>query len=540
MKRNFATKIHLIMKEFRSILTFLFAVIAPLVIITLALRDVKDDHHNLNELRAKYSVAHKSVVDHSQHAVLQQEFTNPHEITAACLSCHTERGKEVLKNAHWNWEREAYIPGRGVTYLGKKNLINNFCTGISSNEGTCNRCHIGYGWENDHFDFTNEYNIDCLICHDNTNTYEKAKGGAGYPVMSDEGPDFTKILGNVGRPGTYNCGYCHFHSAGGNNVKHGDLEMALLTADRTVDVHMGVDGLRMSCVECHPAENHQMLGRYYGVSSSNTQRATCEQCHTSVPHANSKLNEHTVKVDCKTCHIPTYAKVNPTKTYWDWSTATKRKDGKPYEVLDSSGVQLYASIKGDFNWQRNAVPEYGWFNGTADHHLLTDKVDLNNLPLKINTLFGSYDDKDSKIIPMKVHRGKQPYDVENLTIIQPKLWDKEVNKGALWVDLDWERALEEGMKYVEMPYSGKYDFIETEMYLPVSHMVSTSELALNCKDCHTRDNSRLAQLTDFYMPGRDRNLTLDTLGRWLIILSLLGVMTHGAARIIISRKTKTA
>jgi octaheme c-type cytochrome (tetrathionate reductase family) len=527
------------MNNFRPILFFVFSIVAPLVIITIALRQTSQDHQMLNELKEKYSGIPQQVVDHSRFEVLQQDFTNPHEITAACLSCHTERGKEVLQNVHWNWEREAYIPGRGVTYLGKKNLLNNFCTGISSNEGTCNRCHIGYGWADKTFDHSNEFNIDCLICHDNTETYEKAKGAAGYPVMGDKGPDYRKITASVGRPGNYNCGYCHFNSAGGNNVKHGDLEMALLTADRKVDVHMGIDGGNMLCVDCHTADNHKMLGRYYGVSSSNTQRANCEQCHTATPHTNNKLNEHVIKVDCRTCHIPTYAKVNPTKTYWDWSTATRRIDGKPYQVLDSLGNQVYASIKGDFFWAHNAEPEYYWFNGTADHHLITDKIDLENLPLKINTLFGEYKNKESKIVPMKVHRGKQPYDTENLTIIQPKLWDKEENKGALWVDLDWEAALKNGMEYLELPYSGKHDFIETEMFLPISHMVSPVEQTLDCKDCHTRNEGRLAQLDDFYMPGRDRNATLDGIGRWLIILSILGVAAHGAARFYFAKQSQT-
>lgn len=524
------------MQNFKTIFTFVFAVIAPLVIITLALREATVENELLNRLREEHSRVHRSGVDHSKHEILQQDFTNPHEITAACLSCHTERGQEVLGNVHWNWEREAYIPGRGVTYLGKKNLINNFCTGVASNEGTCNRCHIGYGWWDNTFDFGNELNIDCLICHDNTNTYEKARGQAGYPLMGDGGPDFRQIVGNVGRPGKYNCGYCHFQGGGGNNVKHGDLEFALLTAGRDVDVHMGVDGMNFSCVECHTAENHQMLGRYYGVSSSNTQRATCQQCHTDFPHTNSKLNEHTVKVDCKTCHIPIYAKVNPTKTYWDWSTATRRQDGLPYEIIDTLGDVRYTSIKGDFYWVRNAVPEYTWFNGTADHHLLTDKVDLDDLPLKINTLFGAYDDDDSKIVPVKIHGGKQPYDLEHMNIIQPKLWDREENRGALWIDLDWEASLKGGMEYLGMEYSGRHDFVETEMFLTVSHMVSPADQALQCADCHTRENSRLAALTDFYMPGRDHNATLDSLGRLIILLSLLGVASHGIARFFVSKK----
>jgi octaheme c-type cytochrome (tetrathionate reductase family) len=527
------------MQNLRSIVTFFLAIVAPLVLITLVLREASVDHTRLALLKEQYATEHQSGVDHGKHTILQQDFNNPHLVTAACLSCHTERGKEVLGNAHWNWEREAYIPGKGVTYLGKKSLINNFCTGIASNEGTCNRCHIGYGWKDKHFDFTNEYNIDCLVCHDNTGTYEKARGGAGYPPGGSDAPDYRTIVANVGLPKSNNCGYCHFHGGGGNNVKHGDLEMALLTADRSIDVHMGVDGMNMQCVACHTAENHQMLGRYYGVSSSNTQRATCEQCHGSVPHSSKKLNEHTYKVACQTCHIPVYAKVNATKMSWDWSTATQRKEGLPYQELDSLGNELYTSIKGDFSWRRNVSPEYLWFNGTADHHLITEKIDPENPPLRINTLFGSFRDINSKIYPVKVHRGKQPYDTENLTIIQPKLWDKEANKGALWVDLDWEASLRTGMEYLELPYSGKHDFIETEMYLPINHMVSLSSQSLQCKDCHTRADGRLDNLTDFYMPGRDYNASVETLGVLLIILSILGVVVHAAIRIVVgNRKTQ--
>jgi len=221
---------------------------------------------------------------------------------------------------------------------------------------------------------------------------------------------------------------------------------------------------------------------------------------------------------------------------WDWSTATRLRDGKPYVDLDSLGNELYTSIKGSFGWHRMVTPEYTWFNGTADHHLLTDKVDEKNLPLKINTLNGSYADRDSKIHPMKVHRGRQPYDTELHNLIQAKLWDKDANMGALWLDLNWERALIEGMEYAGLPYSGKYDFIQTEMLLPVNHMVSPANEALSCIDCHTREGGRLKFLTDFYMPGRDYNATLDTFGKYLIILSILGVLAHGTIRFMAAGK----
>ena len=49
---------------------------------------------------------------------------------------------------------------------------------------------------------------------------------------------------------------------GGNNVKHGDLEMAMFDGDRNLDVHMGTDGPDMACVDCHQAANHRNDGAF--------------------------------------------------------------------------------------------------------------------------------------------------------------------------------------------------------------------------------------------------------------------------------------
>lgn len=512
----------------------LFLVLIPLIIIGKLIYDLQNlpGYSNLDDLKEKYAEKSVKKVDHSKFDVLKKPFANVHEMTTACLSCHEERGHQLLKSYHFTWEKEEYIEGRGVVYLGKKNALNNFCTGIAGSEQTCNRCHAGYGYSDKDYDFTNPANIDCIVCHDNSHTYEKAKGQAGYPI---EGIDYQKVFANLGKPTNQNCGACHFNSAGGNNVKHGDLETALLVSNRDVDVHMGLDGLNMQCTDCHVTKDHVMKGRYYGLSSTNTRRALCQDCHTDFPHTKDLINEHCVKVDCRTCHIPTYAKVNPTKMSWDWSTATtKKKNGEGVSISDAEGNQVYMTDKGSFTWKQNAIPEYAWFNGTANHHLLTDSI--TEIPVKINTLHGSYADKNAKIIPVKVHRGAQPYDTQTKRIVQAKLWDPEEGKGALWVDYDWTAAIKAGMEYLNLPFSGSHDFVNTEMYLPVSHMVSVSEEALECKDCHTREEGRLAALSGFYMPGRDRNKGVDAFGKFILILSLLAVITHAIARNISRKK----
>lgn len=501
----------------------------------MALGLVAQDSHTFYTPRKEDPQMQKKSVDHSKFDILQEEFSNAHELTAACLSCHTERGKEVMATAHWNWEREAFSREKGITYHGKNDLINNFCTGIGGSWGTCTRCHIGYGYEDPKtFDFKNEFNIDCMVCHDNSGTYRKGSGMAGYPHPS---VDLSLAAQSVGAPKKENCGVCHFYSAGGNNVKNGTMDNALLDCTKEIDVHMATDGPDMSCVECHETEKHQMKGKYYGVSSMNRNRATCTQCHTERPHENDVVNEHTIKVSCQACHIPAYARANDTKMSWDWSTATKlSEEGEPFSIDDDRGNQSYLSIKGNFTWGNNMTPDYLWFNGTADHFVITDVIDTTDLPVQINTLHGEYADADAKIWPAKIHPGRQPWDPELRHILQMKLWDKDEGEGALWVDFNYYKAIEEGMKTVEIPWSGKHDFIDTEMTLLLNHMVAPKEDAVSCKECHTREGGRLAGIDDFYMPGRNYEAAVETGGMILIILSLLGVMVHGGLRIYFSRK----
>ncbi len=518
------------MRKIILIVAVLFIIIVSLVFI---LRERTLDPDNLKTLADKYQRKEKSAADHSKFPELNRKFNSPQEVTETCISCHNERHKEIMQSNHWNWEREEYVEGRGIIHIGKKNAINNFCIGTEGNEKSCAKCHIGFGATDKMQGYSDSTNIDCMVCHDNSETYVKGSEMGGYP---DPSVNLTLVAQKVGSPKRTNCGVCHFFGGGGNNVKHGDLEMSMFEPTKEVDVHMAIDGANLQCQACHETKNHMMKGRVYSLSSMNRNRSECEQCHTSTPHEKNILNEHTLKVACQTCHIPVYAKVNSTKTEWDWSTAGKLKDGEPYEEDDSLGNHTYLSIKGSFKWGRNLVPEYQWFNGNASHYLLGDIVNDTSKPLVLNTLHGSYSDPESKIIPVKVHRSIQPFDPVNKMLIQPKLFSDKSGQGALWVDFDWQRAAEVGMKDVNLPYSGKLSFIRTEMNWPVNHMVSAKDKSVQCVECHTKNNSRLAGLTDFYMPGRDANSFVEFVGKASIILTLVGVSAHGLIRILISRK----
>jgi hypothetical protein len=64
--------------------------------------------------------------------------------------------------------------------------------------------------------------------------------------------------------------------------------------------------------------------------------------------------------------------------------------------------------------------------------------------------------------------------------LTPRTW----GKGGYWETFDWDQACRLGSETTGLAYSGKYDFVETVMYWPLSHMVQTKENALQCIDCH--------------------------------------------------------
>ncbi len=517
----------------KKILLIIFILGVVIVAAVSLLKSGKTGESNLSVLKDQYSKKKISSVRHDKFDVLKKSFSDPRQVTKTCISCHNERHKEVMNSNHWNWEREEYVEGRGIVYLGKKNAVNNFCIGVEGNEQSCAKCHIGFGLYQGDMNYDNAENIDCLICHDNTETYAKASEQGGAP---DPNIDLSKIAQNVGLPKRTNCGVCHFFGGGGNNVKHGDLEKSMFEPDKKIDVHMGKDASNLQCVDCHKTEKHNISGKMYSLSSMNRNRATCEECHTESPHNDNILNSHTLKVSCQTCHIPVYAKVNATKTDWDWSTAGQLKDGEPFEIDDSLGNHTYLSIKGSFKWGTNLKPDYIWFNGTANHYLLGDKIDDTTKPLVLNKLNGNYRDRESKIVPVKIHTANQPFDPVTKMLIQPKLFAEKKGEGAFWKDFDWYKASEAGMLKAGLPFSGNVSFIKTKMFWPVNHMVSSKEKSVQCTECHIRNGSRLAGLNDFYLPARDYSKFIDNTGTAVIILSIIGVFSHGTLRFISKKR----
>jgi octaheme c-type cytochrome (tetrathionate reductase family) len=454
--------------------------------------------------------------DHSSLKALQQEFKSGPEVTRACLGCHAEAAKQIQRTQHWSWE---FLNPESGQRLGKRYVINNFCVAAASNYAVCTSCHVGYGWKDEKFDFSSQENVDCLVCHDTTGSYRKPAGLAGHPAYKEmelppgsgkfvKAVDLQKVAQHVGKTSRDTCGACHFFGGGGDGVKHGDMDSSLAAPDRKLDVHMDATGADFTCATCHMTAGHQVPGSRYVPTAAdrdgrhvpgrvdNTNPGTCQACHGNEPHEAkvAVLNKHANKLACQVCHIPAMARGDvATLMTWDWSTAGKMgADGKPMQKKNAKGRVIYDSKEGDFTVGENVMPEYVWFNGKIRYTLLGDKVDKAAGIVQINRFEGSPNDGKSVIWPVKVFRGVQPYDPVNKTLVIPHTTG--VDDASYWKNFNWEKAIAAGMASVGAPFSGKVDFIRTEMTWPLNHMVAPKENALACNACHRKDGGRLKGL----------------------------------------------
>jgi octaheme c-type cytochrome (tetrathionate reductase family) len=408
--------------------------------------------------RATFERKTRAHLDHA--AYFKEPFADGPSVTRACLSCHKDAAHQVMQTAHWSWlGDEVRRPGQAPVRVGKRNLVNNFCIGIQGNWPSCTKCHSGYGWKDDGFDFTQGQNVDCLVCHDWSGQY--TKGAAGFPEAS---VDLLASARSVGYPKRQNCSVCHSYGGGGLGVKHGDLDNSLENPAEDIDVHMGRE--QFLCIDCHKAESHRVPGRSFAVSVQSQGGIGCVDCHREYKHADTRVEQHTTSVACQTCHIPTYARKVPTKQTWDWSQAG--------DAARPDDAHHYLKIKGEFTYEQDVRPEYAWFKG--------DRV-ADSGPTHLNRPRGSMADPQARIWPMKVHRGKQPFDEEYRRIIVPVTAGTPGERGY-WKEFDWKKAAELGAKHTGLPFSGRMGFVETEMVWPLSHMVAPKSQALTCTDCH--------------------------------------------------------
>ena len=309
----------------------------------------------------------------------------------------------------------------------------------------------------------------------------------------------------MGRTTRASCGTCHFKGGGGDGVKHGDLDETMYFPPERVDVHMGKHGL--VCADCHQTEEHRILGRLLPPERAEGARVHCTDCHDAAPHAQDRLNAHVATLACQTCHIPTYAVETGTKMWWDWSLAGLEGDehaiaerltdeiqrepavreGIPEVVLamfdrvgsDPDLWTHYDRKKGLFLIARRQVPEYRWYDRTTQRYLPGEAVSDGEIA-RINRPHGSARDPHARIWPFKIHRGRQPYDVEGGYLLTPHVF----GAGGYWKTFDWETALRSGAEAADLPFSGAFGWKTSEMLWPQNHMVQDKTRALGCADCH--------------------------------------------------------
>ena len=441
-----------------------------------------------------------------------------YEGTQSCLNCHGLMAEEVLETAHFKWEGVAQnIVGDAQGQIhGKKDILNNFCIGVPSNEGRCTQCHAGYGWVDNTFDFQDPENIDCLVCHDQTGTYAKAKPNGGLPADPAVLQAVARSVA-MGRPSIDNCIFCHANAGGGDNVKHGDLAMSLANTTAEYDVHMGVapEGKDFECVDCHLVKrdlddkllSHGIGGMpYHSVDEG--EMKTCESCHGTAANIHAAkpvavtVNSHPT-LACQVCHIPAIARETSTKTEWYWDSAGEVRDPpNPVDPVDPTRVS-FDRMKGDFVWAFNVRPTLRRFNGTWQKTIIgvNDTYEAGfgtpENPIVLGAPVGSPD--DGMIYPFKKMIGNQPADVGFRRILVPHLFGTAGGPTPFWGNWDWTAALAEGAAATEQPFSGEVGFVYTEMYLSVNHEVAPAEMAFGydnggCTDCHTNDQIDWAAL----------------------------------------------
>ncbi len=424
-----------------------------------------------------------------------------YEGTQSCLDCHGLQGADMLMKAHYTWEGIASnITGYEGEIHGKNDLINNFCIAVPTNEGRCAQCHAGYGYDNSSYAFNDPKTVDCLICHDQTNTYVKGKTTGGLPNPDvDLDAVARSVAMNDGVPQVKNCIVCHANAGGGDNVKHGDLAMALLDTTREFDVHMGSDGASFNCVACHQAKkdadggliDHGMGGMAYHSTDEGVMKS-CVDCHGDVAsiHVGNPVEPITSThptLACQVCHIPTFARDTSTKTEWYWSDAGQNID--PIPVDPDTGRATYDKKKGTFVWENNVRPTLLYFDGKWDRLMIgTNDQYVGTPPVNLAKPSADYTTPGAMIYPFKKMVGNQVADANNKTMLVPHLFGMKGGPNPYWGKFDWDLAIRDGAATTGQTYSGDYEFVDTEMFLTVNHEVAPAEQAYGkdgaCADCH--------------------------------------------------------
>jgi len=294
--------------------------------------------------------------------------------------------------------------------------------------------------------------IDCLICHSvgydmNRKQIASTEDGRWY---WDQDRSMKAAL-SVTSPTSAACLRCHQHNFGGDiyidedypayheslidagterpRIKHPGSKRGTPFNPRW-DVHAAAG---LDCIECHTTEGHYIAkGTHTTTMMANDLpevEVACAGCHTEAPHSEDKewadfYNDHTEKIACQTCHIPSLQEDNA--TYRDFNAPM---------FEEHPGIYVYTDIKKETEPGKGIV--YAWWNGDATFlgNPIGDNPNGKNLyrfynPTHIWPEYADFDyaawyeqvmrpiaqnGRPSKIYGMKLFNGKQHIDLQNIT-----------------------------------------------------------------------------------------------------------------------------
>lgn len=420
-----------------------------------------------------------------------QEYFEHYEGTATCLECHESEAETFFHSQHYQWKALATnVEGAEDQELGKINMINDFCTNpipnwievVTNEDGKvleqgCSKCHAGLGaipsteMSRDQLE-----NIDCLICHASgyrRDLYENEDGSLEWkPILWKNREGLDSVSKRISLPTKVMCLRCHAGSGGGPNFKRGDIEYYMTEADYDFDVHMDIDGNDLQCIDCHAGSDHRIPGPGADIAGDELPdtRVGCdtEACHGSSPHEKSLLNTHTKRVYCTACHIPEFAKEDPTNMKRDWSAGIWDEDKGKFTftgVLESS-----------------VVPAYQWWNG---HSVIMQRsgvpveVDLRGR-IKVAVPVGSKDDPNSKIYAFKEYEAVMP-------VLKEQRWIAPIQTGDFYRHGDMTEAVQTATEAYYGIEDADFEWMPTIHYMGLFHEVAPSYSALRCLDCHGPD-----------------------------------------------------
>jgi hypothetical protein len=438
-----------------------------------------------------------------------ERFVKNYEGTQTCLKCHEEEAENFFHTQHYQWRGATPdLVNSGGLELGKLSMVNDFCTNptgpqwigkVKNAEGKtlakgCSGCHAGLGkLPSQEISREQLENMDCLICHASgyrRDLYETEDGGWEWkPILWKNQEGMNSVARRIQLPDRTMCLRCHSASGGGPNYKRGDMEYTLAKPTREFDVHMAVEGRNMQCVDCHAGEAHRVRGRGADLAATDSPDSplSCEgECHSATPHGFAALDSHTDRVDCTACHIPTFARDEPTDMFRDWSDIRFSED---------RGKYMYTA-----EFESDVVPVYAWFNGKSRVQIPGKPVALTDggaVPVALPE--GARQDPTAKLYPFKLHRGKLP-------VLDDKKWVVPIATEEMYADGDIDKAVRDAAESFYGLDEIEYSWIDTVRYMGIYHGVVPKENALNCLECH-RPGGRM----DWQSLGYDRDPLEDKL-----------------------------